>query len=185
MGHPNDDILCTMLDKTVLLNNPYTSTDVRNAQQMLGRCLACVAGKFREAPAPTSMSPPAEKIGDNVHVDILPYTHTTIGGFTAALICVDEWSKYTTLIGLTRKTKAQIIAALIKLDKYYHRYGHTIKHITPDAEHCLLAATDDIGDRGIQITPTIPGRHSRRIERQVQTLRDRNHTVKASLPYVM
>ena len=74
---------------------------------------------------------PAEKIGDNVHIDILPYTHATIGGFTAALISVDEWSKYTYLIGLVRKTKAQVIAALIKLDKYYHRYGHTIKRITP------------------------------------------------------
>ena len=185
MAHPSDDVLGRMLDDGVIVGCPYTSADVRNAAQCLGKCLACVAGKYKEAPAPTSMSPPAENIGDNVHCDLIPYSCTTIGGYTYGLIMMDEKCGFAHIEGLVRKTSKRIAAAVIKAKDLYLRYGHTIKRITPDAEANFIGATDALGRSQILVTPTIPGRKSKRVERLIQTAKDRIGTLDASLGFVV
>ena len=95
-----------MLERNVLPNCSLTATDVRNARLVLGPCAACEAGKITEAPAPTSESPPAEAIGDNVHVDLLALEHTSIGGNTVLLITLDEKSNFGHIIAIRRKTTA-------------------------------------------------------------------------------
>ncbi|MFN9906802.1 MAG: hypothetical protein ACK56F_11885, partial [bacterium] len=161
LGHPSDKVLCSILDGNVILNCPYTSTDVRNAEAILGECLACIAGKIVEAPGPTSESAPATAIGDNVSGDLLKLDEASLGRVTQILILIDEYSNYGLVIGLKRKTEACITAAVASANAYYKRYGHSIKRFTPDAEPNFVATVATLGEHGILVDPTIPGRHSR------------------------
>jgi hypothetical protein len=126
------------------------------------------------------MSPPAENIGDNVFCDIIPFSCTTIGGFNHGLLLLDEKSAFPMMVGLVAKTEKRLTAAIIKADQFYRRFGHQIRRISPDAERCLIATQDNLGDRGIHVTPSIPGQACKRVERLVQTAKDRINTTKAS-----
>ena len=143
--HPNDEILGHMLDSHAIIGCPYTSADVRNAALCLGKCLACLKGKYREASTPTSMHPPAEKIGDNVHCDIIPFDCTTVGGYTYGLLMLDEKSNFPHIEGLVTKTSKRIVRAVEKAAKFYRRFGHTLRRITPDAEPNFISATLELG----------------------------------------
>lgn len=188
MCHPNDDILGHMLDSHAIHGCPFTSADVRNAASCLGSCLACIKGKYREAKSPTSLHPPAEHIGDNVHCDLIPFECTTIGGYTYGLLMIDEKSAFPHMEGLVSKTSKRIVNAVERAAKFYRRFGHTLRRITPDAEPNFIGATLDLGALAsgpIQVTPTLPGRKSKRAERCVQTSKDRMCTLDAEKGFVM
>jgi hypothetical protein len=149
--HPNDEILGRMLDVGGIVGCPYTSSDVRVAADILGKCLACVKGKYREAPAFTSMSPPAGNIGDNVYCDIIPFDETTIGGNNHALLTIDEKSDFPHGVGLKTKTAKRIAQAVIEVHNFYRRYRHDIKQISPDAEPNFIKAAEALGGQGIEV----------------------------------
>jgi hypothetical protein len=117
-------------------------------------------------------------------VDLLALEHTSIGGNTVLLVTLDEKSNFGHIIAIRRKTSAVLIEALTVLDSFYKRFQHKIRRITPDAEPNLVATADALGHLGINLTPTIPGRYSRRVERWIRTLKERVRTILASLPYV-
>jgi hypothetical protein len=173
-----------MLDANAIDRCPLTGTDVRNAYIILGPCLACIDGKIVEAAAPTSQHPPATRIGDNVSCDLLKLPTPSIGGNTQLIVFLDEFSKYLIVMGMQDKSARCICEAIINADSFYIRYGHKIRRLTPDAERCLIATEDVVGSHGILVTPTIPGRHSRRVERMIRTLRERVRTIEASLSFV-
>ena len=158
--HPSDEILGRILDVGGIVGCPYTSSDVGVAADALGKCLACIKGKYREAPAPTSMSPSAERFGDNVYCDIIPFDETTIGGNNFALPTIDEKSDFPHGIGLQSKTVKRIVQAILEVRSFYRRHGHDIRRMSPDAENTFLKETEDLGDHGIEVTPSIPGRKS-------------------------
>ena len=74
---------------------------------------------------------------------------------------------------------------MIKSNDVYLSYGHSIKRITPDAESNFIGATEVLGRSQIIVTPTIPSRKSKRVERLVQTAKDRINTLDASLGFVV
>jgi len=45
IGHPNDFVLCKSLDNAKLLGTHITSVDVKNANIIIGHCIACQQGK--------------------------------------------------------------------------------------------------------------------------------------------
>jgi hypothetical protein len=78
LGYPGDKALCKALENGNLVPTRVTCQDVKNAKLLLGPCIACLQGKMRAPAEKSSDSPPAEKIGDNVHMDIIPVP-TSIG----------------------------------------------------------------------------------------------------------
>ena len=146
LGHPSDYVMCMMLNNNVIVNCPYTCADVRGANEYLGPCQACKAGKIAEASAPTSMSPPATKVGDNVQADLIPLSHPTANGNNHIMILQDEFSGYIMAIGLPRKTTTQVRDAIATVNAAYRSQGHVIQRISTDAEPCFVAITNAISD---------------------------------------
>ena len=172
-----------MLDKNDIVNCPYTSADVRNAYHYLGFCQAFKAGKFVETTAPTSMSPPAAKIGDSVQADLIPLSTPTIGGNTILMLLQDEYSGYFTVVALRNKNKECVRDGIIAVDAMYRSHGHAIRRLHTDAEPVFTSIVEQLAAIGILHVQSIPGRHARRIERAIRTLKERARTIMASLPF--
>ena len=185
LGHVDDDILEVMLDRNVLVHCTFTSQDVRNAATALGRCQTCIAGKAVESSALPSVSPPANRVGEALYLDVLPYNAITIGGNTCGLIGVDEVSGLLFLISMPNKSSAQIIKAVKQVVSMFNRHGHKVERVIPDAERCLIGTTPILGEYQIQVLPTIPGQHNKRIERHVRTVKDTCRTIRAGLSYIL
>ena len=183
LGHPSDYVMCMMLNNNVIVNCPYTCADVRGANEYLGPCQACKAGKIAEASAPTSMSPPATKVGDNVQADLIPLSHPTANGNNHIMILQDEFSGYIMAIGLPRKTTTQVRDAIATVNAAYRSQGHVIQRISTDAEPCFVAITNQLGALGIEAVQSSPGRHARRVERAIRIIKERARTILASLPF--
>ena len=73
----------------------------------------------------------AEKIGDNVHMDIIPVP-TSVGGNNHILFTLDEKSDFVIGIPIPTKSTPQLIKAADVIVGMYHLYGRTflILHLT-------------------------------------------------------
>ena len=183
LGNPYDNVLSTMLDTNAIVNCIYISADGRNAYYYLEPCQPCKAGKFVEIPAPKSMSPPATKIGDSVHADLIPLSTPTIAGNTALMLLQDEYSGYFTVVALRNKHKECVRDGIIAVDAMYRSHGHAIRRLHTDAEPVFTSIVEQLAAIGILHVQSIPGRHARRIERAIRTLKERARTILASLPF--
>jgi hypothetical protein len=137
--------------------------------------------------APTekpSDSPPAEKIGDNVHMDIIPVP-TSVGGNNYILFSVDEKSDFIIGIPMPNKTTSQLIKAVDVLIGMYQHRGHTLSHFTTDNEHNLRAMENQLRTRKISISTTPAGLHEKKSERSIQTIKRKLAATKAALSYVL
>ena len=103
IGHPGDKALCKALEIGNLVPTRVTCQDVKNAKILLGSCIPCIQAKMKAPTEKSSNSPPAEKIGDNVHMDIIPVP-TSVGGNNHILFTVDEKSDF--VIGISIPTKS-------------------------------------------------------------------------------
>jgi len=157
-----------MLDSNCLVNCHYVAQDVRNAYAFFGECMSCIAGKIVLASALPSLAPAATLIGEKLHIDILPYKVTTIGGSTSGLIGDDEVSRFLFLVSITNKGRRTLVSAILKIISHFNRFGQRVQTIVCDAERCLLATADLIGEYNVVVVPTIPGEHNKRIERHVR-----------------
>ena len=83
-------------------------------------------------------SPPAQRIGDNVHVDIIPVP-TSIGGNNFILMTVDEKSDFIIGIPIPSKSTTQLVKATDVIIDMYHQRDHTLSHNSSDNEHNLRA----------------------------------------------
>ena len=185
LGHPSDDIFCIMLDSNCMVNCHFFAQDVRNAYAIFGECMSCIAGKIVSASALPSLAPPATLIGEKLHIDILPYKVTTTGGNTCGLIGDDEVSRFLFLVSMPNKSKRTLVRAILKIISLFNRFGHRVQTIVCDAERCLLATADLIGEYNVVVVPTIPGEHNKRIERHVLSVKDVSRTIISGLSYVL
>ena len=131
IGHPSDKALCTALNNGNLIPTRLTCQDIRNAKLLLGPCIPCLQAKMKAPSEKSSDSPPAEKIGDNVHVDIIPVP-TSVGGNNFILMTVDEKSDFIIGIPIPSKSTLQLIKATDVIIGMYHQRDHTLSHISSD-----------------------------------------------------
>ncbi len=185
LGHPGFDKISRDLDNNCYPDTYLTSMDVRNAVNHFGACPACVEAKMRPPPEPTSVSPPAQTVGEHLHGDIIPFKQRTLGGHTCALLFVDEKSGYLYFAPLPSKHTSVLVAACHIMLNFFRSHGHVTRKISTDSENNLKAMDDSLAKEGIVYTPLPPGLHEKRIERYVQTLKRRRDAILASLSYVM
>jgi len=127
IGHPSDKALCTALNDENLIPTRLTCQDICNAKLLLGPCIPCLQAKMKFPSEKSSDSPPAEKIGDNVHVDIIPVL-TSVGDDNIILMTVDEKSDFIIGIPIPSKSTTQLIKATDVVIGMYHQRDHTRYH---------------------------------------------------------
>jgi hypothetical protein len=182
LGHPGFKALRRALDNGNYSDCHLTSTDVRNAKALYGKCLGCLEGKINAPKAIASKSEPARLVGEHLFADLLTFKTPAIGGYKGVVFVVDEKSAYVSAIGV--KTKKDTTLALQTVVAMFNSFRHTVKRITTDAERVFIASKDDFSRYGIEYTSTPAGLHNRRAERYIQTFKQRRRSVLASMPYV-
>lgn len=181
LGHPGHKALCRALDNSNYNGCHLTSSDVRNALALYGKCLGCMEGKIKAPPAVTSKTPPARKVGEHIYVDIYPFTERAIGGFMGALFAVDEKSSYCMVVGL--RSKRDITKACETMMHHYNSHRHEIKRITADDEQVFENRLEPLRKYGIEPTATPAGLKNKRAERYIQTMKSRIRSILATIPY--
>jgi len=174
-----------MLSNGNLLHTPLTADDVDNANQLFGKCEACLSGKVTELHFTPSEAAPAGAVGDHLYIDLIDLDSKSIGGFTWYLIVVDEHSSYLSAVGMRSKSQQSVFKALRTVISSYNALGHKVTRITSDAERTILATAEELGLLGVLLTETIPGEHQKRCERYIRTIKDRQRCVLASLSYAL
>lgn len=185
LGHPGDSALAKALDGGSYPEMRLTSKDVRNAHKLFGPCTSCLIGKSKCPQEPPSISPPAARIGDRVHVDIYILNQTSLGGNNFILLATDERSDF--LVGEPVKTKSSkdLCVAFDKIISTFNGYGHAVRNITTDDEATLHACRTHLQTKMTTLNHTPAGHHEKKIERTIQTIKYRLAALKASLPYVL
>jgi len=177
MGHCSDDCLKNISRHNSLNEWPITAKDVDNANVLFGKCAACMQGKMTEPAAPTSMSAPPLEIGDTIHCDLffikkVPY-----------LISVEDKTGYKMIAELKSKSRIHLEPALEKMVKHLKSYGWNCKQIRSDRENVFRSCEAFLNNMKIELKLSVAGRHERKAERSIRTLKERFRTVLHSLPY--
>lgn len=134
---------------------------------------------------PPSTGPPAQHIGECIHVDILPLKGKSLGGHTCAFLAVDEKTGYLSLIPLSSKHAPKLLEAIQQIVGFFKSHGHTVGTICSDSESVLKALEVHLGHMGIKYVAAPPDAHEKRVERYVQTLKRRRDAMLATLSYEM
>jgi hypothetical protein len=182
IGHPSDGVLSTALDNGNLRDCNLTSQDVRNMRALIGPCAACYEGKAT-MPRGVPGLPPTTAPGELLHIDLLEYPVLTLGGYKWALIAVDDYTGFMSVIGMRNKNTTSIRDALQTLVTFYNQFRLRVNVFMMDAEHTLAAQGPYLAQWGIRIAPQIAGLHEKEVERSIRTLKDRERTVTAALTY--
>lgn len=183
LGHPSDQAVITALDNGLFSQLHLTSQDFRNARDIYGPCPHCIEGKMRLSKEKTSISPPANEIGEHLHGDLIILRNKSIGGYNFILFMVDEKSGYCIGVPLETKGKKSIEDAMKGMVQEYNQYGHKVLKITCDDERTLMSAKAELAALGVHLDSTPPDLHEKRAERYIQTLKRRKAAMLASLPY--
>ena len=65
----------------------------------------------------------------------------------------------------------------------FNRYGHKVRKITTDDEITLATLRRPLAALGIDVSPTPAGLHEKKVERYIQTIKDRKRSMLAGLSY--
>lgn len=183
LGHPSDRAMIAMLDTNALVGCNLASQAVRDALTLFGPCPACLSGKMKDDPQPLSTTPPASRIGERVHMDIIPLTGVSIGGYTFGLLSKCAFSDYSVWIPLENKSTLHLCQALERLISFYLSYGYKIDHFFSDGENNLLACRTFVEARGCTLQSTPRHFHEKTIEARVRTVKMRKRAIENGLPY--
>jgi hypothetical protein len=118
MGHPSDARLKQTISYGKIVNCHLTPRDVDRAKELLGECPGCLAGKRTAPQAQTSLSEPASRVGERVHVDVA-FTKGKDSKIKKILIAVDEFSGYILGKELITLTKTEVHKAFDDLIDFY------------------------------------------------------------------
>jgi hypothetical protein len=127
VDHPSNQTLKNALNNNLILGSRLNSKDVDNYFKIYGKCINCIAGKITRPSYRDSFSLIAGKIGDIVHVDLHPFSNSTIANFTSCLICIDEFISYLFLVMIKFKPITFLNNAFLELISHFSLFDHTIK----------------------------------------------------------
>lgn len=170
-GHPSVDELKHLLETGRFLHShPHLQIeDVMNAWRLYGRCSSCTRGKMKAAETKSSHSLPAERVGQVIHMDIVPTPKSL--GCEHLLVAVDEKSSYMFSIPLKTKEKAELLRATDSMLAYINQFGHRCEEIRTDHEAAIAACKHEWAARSIRHSKHPPYSHAKRIERHIQTVK--------------
>jgi hypothetical protein len=184
--HCSDESLKLALTNGLIIGTGLTAQDIDTYRRIYGPCLACMAGKVtKPSYRQPSEEPPATRVAQVIHTDLLKLEAPIIGNYMQQLFSVDEFSGNKHLNTMKNKSAAAVTYAFCDLISYYKRHGWIIHTIVCDSESVLKAARVYLGHQGIQLMHTPPHQHAQRCERHIRTMKDRARTMTAAIPYVL
>ena len=134
----------------MLIGTKLTTQDSYLYRLVFGACPCCLAGTIISPSYKESLSPTALMPGSIVHIDLIPFPETCLGGIQYHMLMCDEFSTYLHSFAMKTKSNSDIIVVLTSMVSYFKQYGYDIKVIHSDHESALISATSFINQQGIQ-----------------------------------
>ena len=184
--HCSDDVLCEALTSGMFARWNLTASDVRLNRRLRGKCVHCTLAKLRHLPAPTSHSPPADRVAQVIHADLHTREARSPGGSMVAIRFHCEFSGDLQYGSAVSKAAKDLDAAFLHMfTTRYTRYGHVVERVCVDSDPAFEALIPLLAARGISLILMSPGSHERRIENLVGSSQLRASAVLSSLPFLL
>lgn len=185
-GHPSYKVLMNSLTYATTVGLHLTPQDVVNWSKHYASCPGCLAGKTVKPSYVGSLNEPPSAIAELIHVDIYPLPREddelSYGGIEYLVVAVDDYSGYLHAVNLKSKHTEDLVDALNSIVGHFAQFGHTVQEIHADSESGLIAAKTAMNLNGIRMMFSPPAQHAQRIERNVQTIKQRAACIRASSP---
>jgi hypothetical protein len=163
-----------------ITNCHLTPRDVDRARELLGECAACIAAKAAAPKAHSSLTEPATKVGERVHVDVV-FTKGKDSKLKRIMLSVDEFSGYLVGKEMLSLTKADVHKAFDDLMSFYEtRAQSPIGTLVTDRERSFQALNQG---HKLPLKLVASGRHARVAERQIRHVKNMMRAVIYKLPY--
>lgn len=181
-AHISDQVAKSIFDMNVYADCPLTSKDVDNYRDIYGPCPYCQIGKATNPGSKESTGIPPSDLGTHLHVDLV-----TFFGFGPFCLASEDRINYLMCTLLSRKTAFNVLLALRGFVSHLHKHNFTVSRISTDHENAFGACVDPLAALSppIKLDQTPAGRHEKKLERQVRTIKNLMRAVCASLPYVL
>ena len=183
LSHPSDENLIETLTNGVVIGTRLTAKDIKVYRNIFGPCPGCLAGKTTAPSYNKSQVVPPDRVGEVVHVDIVPFSYETLGGNNYFLLILDDFSNNLHAIPMKHKTKNDLSIAFTKLINYFKSFDHTIKHIHSDSDPSIKCLKDFLGDKNILLDPITPYQHEQKNERYKRTINDKMRSILFSITF--
>ena len=187
LSHPNDEALSTLLDNGGIMDTQLNRKSVTLSNEILGPCEECLEGKATDATSVRthnyeSRSFPPDHIGHTLWMDIV-FIKGPDGKKIPLLLALEELTNFELAATMKDKSAKSLKEAMNKVIGYIKSYQHTVREVHSDAEAVFGACAAYLGHLGIILKQKAPGKHARRVERVVRTLRSKMRAVIKSLPF--
>ena len=187
-GHPSDAVMATALDAHAYGNCPYTSADLRAANDIYGPCDACRQGKatWPEDHHPYQGPTSDIAVGEVLHMDVSYFNEgaTFLKGGKVTLVSVEHTTDKTHVRHLPSKdANKALYPALRDIVAWYRKYGHTVRELRCDPESCFAALGPLLARDGMRLVLLPPGIHDKITERKVRDIRACMRCIKADLAF--
>ncbi|KAK9912822.1 hypothetical protein M0R45_036662 [Rubus argutus] len=177
-GHPSNEIVTVMLNKTGISSLPSSNSSI---------CEPCLLGKFHKLPFPKSVSR-CQKPFELVHSDVWgPSPHLSIDGFRYFVLFIDDCTRFTWIFPMKNKSEVfqyfQYLCALIQ-----NQFSTSVKTLRSDGggEYMSLKFKEFLNLKGIihQVSCPHSPKQNGVSERKNRHLRETTVTLlqNASLP---
>lgn len=181
LGHPSDARLSNMVDNDLVRNTKVTSTHIRLARRIFGKCRACVEGKLTRYPKPAKVREPALP-GAELHVDIAHF-RGEVQQSPLYLVAICRGSGYLVTKWIPNKTAPVLKKALSEIVDIFKGWGLITQRVFSDREAGLL--TSDVNALGCLHFRTTAQGHDAFAERAIRHLRNTCRSIAAGLKYGM
>lgn len=181
-AHLGDTAAKRNFDANVYTDCPLTSKDVDNARDIFGPCPYCQVGKTVTPGSVDATNIPTAELGTSIHVDLV-----TFFGFGPFCLASEDHINYLMIQMLSSKATLNLVPALVSFIDHLHGLNFTVSHISTDREHTFGACVLPLSRRSptVKLTQVPAGRHEKKLERQVRTIKERMRAICATLPFVV
>ncbi len=192
MGRPGRQTFETMLKKGMIINNPVTVQDYRNALSIYGEDLGVLKGKTvrqkqNHVKIETDIKPKVKQEHIVLAVDLLYFTGLTF------LITVSRNIRFITATMIPDRKKNTILGALKQVINLYQGRGHKLEglefNVDENVVHTILADNEfqtlreDVEELGITVNTVAKDEHVPEVERQNRVIKERARAIVQTLPY--
>ena len=181
---PSDREFCSILDKRLLPNCPFTSKDVKLAAKMLGPDIGTLKGKtVRKRPMQVDASlmidvPIPKKYHDVVlcmdvlHVNGIPFLAT-----------ISRFIKFGTITALKALNGPTLFTAIKQVASIYRRGNLRPRILLADGAFDNEPMNEFLHGIGMSLNPTSRDEHVSDIERYIRTIKERMRCMYNTLPF--
>ncbi len=186
MGRPGKKAFETMLRDGILINNPITIQDYKNALSIYGEDLGVLKGKTARqkqshVKIEADVMPKAHQTHIVLAIDLLYFTGLTF------LITVCHDIRFITATMIPDRKKNTIFGALKQVLNLYQGRGHKVDgmefNVDENIVHTVLADNefqalrDDVEELGIYVNIVAKDEHVLEVERQNRVIKERARAI--------